>query len=276
MNHSTRSPKLIAIAALVAALALLSGCPSQGFAEHTLLGRVRSLETALESMQADLQATQAELVATQSDLAKAQTDLADAQTKLAFFRVQPAAMDGLNGPNLIVEGCNVHIRSGSGDTADSAGLTGLGNLIIGYNEQPAMVVDGRLGSHNLVIGMEHEYPNYAGLVAGFRNVVSGASASVVGGNDNMASGNRSSITGGAANQASGLDTSVTGGTNNEASGLFSSVSGGAVNTASGDRSSVRGGSGNEARGLFSSVSGGNGRTAAGSYDWVAGSLSQDD
>ncbi|MCP4809522.1 MAG: hypothetical protein GY913_07505 [Proteobacteria bacterium] len=45
------------------------------------------------------------------------------------------------------------MQSGSGDTDDSAGLTGLGNLVIGYDEDGGS--DTKTGSHNLVIGMEH-------------------------------------------------------------------------------------------------------------------------
>jgi hypothetical protein len=75
--------------------------------------------------------------------------VAELEAKLAYVSIQMGEINGLKGPHVIIEGCNVHVQSGSGDTNDSAGLTGRGNLIIGYNEPPLTVVNGRLGSHNL-------------------------------------------------------------------------------------------------------------------------------
>ncbi len=254
MESSTRESKLLAIAVLIAALVTTLGCPAQNLAQHTLLGRVKALEEALEA---------------------AQADLAEAQAKLAHVSVEEESINGLNGPHLIIEGCNVHVRSGSGDTEDSAGLTGLGNLIVGYNEQTPIVTHGRLGSHNLVVGEFHEYPNYGGFVAGIRNAVTGAAASVSGGILNTASNDASSVSGGTTNIASGLTSSVSGGSANEASGTNSSASGGQLNTAAGTYASVSGGSGNTANGSQSCVSGGENRTASNENDWVAGSLFED-
>lgn len=58
---------------------------------------------------------------------------------------------------------------------------GLGNLIIGYNEDLNGPPNNLGSSHNLVIGIEHTYPNFGGLMAGFRNTISGSYASVSGG-----------------------------------------------------------------------------------------------
>ena len=152
--------------------------------------------------------------------------------------------DGLGGTKktLRIEGVNLQVVNGEGTTTGS--LDGLGNLIVGYNELRG-VDDNRTGSHNIVVGREHNYTRAGGIVSGNKNTISGDFASV---------------SGGFSNTASGLYASVSGGANNEAYGVRSSVGGGQSNTANGDRSSV---------------SGGFGRTAANNDDWVAGTLTED-
>jgi hypothetical protein len=162
------------------------------------------------------------------------------------------------GQDFVFTGVNVHVRSGSGATDGT--INGLGNLIVGYNEARSLGSD-KSGSHNLVVGPNHNYTSYGGLVAGYQNTISGGWASVSGGRNNTASGNYSSVSGGFANIASGMQ---------------SSVSGGGANTASGDYSSVSGGGGNTASGSSSSVSGGLARSVSGLNDWRAGGLFEDD
>lgn len=177
-----------------------------------------------------------------------------------------------SGTDVWFAGCNVHILNGTGVTGTT---NSLGNLIIGYNEDTGTTVV-RTGSHNLVIGPEHGYSSYGGLVAGLGNTVSGPHASVSGGRDNLASGPSASVSGGGGNVATGNWASVSGGVNNGASGQAASVSGGADNLASGETASVSGGFANEASGARASVSGGNGGTAPDEYDWRAGDLFEDD
>jgi len=190
--------------------------------------------------------------------------------------VEDDTINGLTGPHFIFEGVNVHIRSGSGSTDDftffpetfipSADLLGLGNLVMGYNEDGVLfgfpVTDrtgsGSPGSHNLIMGVKHKYPSFSGFVAGFNNTISGQASSILGGGFNTASGLVSSVSGGGENTASGE--------------VFSAVSGGLNNEASGDGSSVSGGQNNTASGGTSSVSGGVGVIAPGDADWAAGSL----
>jgi hypothetical protein len=84
-----------------------------------------------------------------------------------FVNVDPNPEIGVIGPNIIFSGANIHIVSGSGATNDNGSPTGLGNLIIGYDEDPQSYSDSspgddlplsplnpgdRGGSHNLVIG----------------------------------------------------------------------------------------------------------------------------
>ena len=104
-----------------------------------------------------------------------------------------------NGPNVIVEECNLHIVNGVGQTNTT---NGLGNLIIGYNETGGPALP-RNGSHNLIIGPEHSFSSYGGLVAGVANEISGPHASVCGGEDNVASGDAAVVIGGASQTASG-------------------------------------------------------------------------
>jgi TolA-binding protein len=221
-----------------------------------------------------------------------------------YVKVIPEAINGLQGPHVIFEGANVHVRSGSGATNDYYNLndgvfSGLGNLVVGYNEDRPDPTP-RTGSHNIVVGCYHSYTKHSGLVAGSMNTISGAGASVAGGtyntanglfasvtggNNNNASGSYSSVTGGVSNTASAQNTSVTGGAHNTAnetsssvtgglyntaSGFCASVTGGSYNTASVSSSSVTGGKENTAGGMAASVSGGYQNTASGQYSWVGG------
>ena len=58
------------------------------------------------------------------------------------------------GKDVFFTGVNVHIVSGSGSTDDGGTLSGLGNLILGYNAlgNDLGAGDVRTGSHNLVLG----------------------------------------------------------------------------------------------------------------------------
>ena len=86
------------------------------------------------------------------------------------------------GPNIVFKGANMHIISGLGATDDNQNPSGLGNLIIGYDEE-ANEVD-RFGSHNLVIGRFNNFTKaaFGGIVAGESNMISSQEASVTGGN----------------------------------------------------------------------------------------------
>ena len=177
-----------------------------------------------------------------------------------------------DGDNVVFDKCNVYIRSGSGKTDGE--VNGLGNLIIGYNETTGENLK-RTGSHNLVIGPEHAYTSFGGLVAGRENTISAPYASVAGGRLNTASGLGASVSGGSVNTASKDFASVSGGKSNEAVGLNASVSGGTSNSAQGDFSSVTGGSDNAASGFAASISGGSGNVAKGNYTSVSGGKQRD-
>ncbi|TFH23513.1 MAG: hypothetical protein E4H03_06015 [Myxococcales bacterium] len=164
-------------------------------------------------------------------------------------------------------GCNVHVRDGSGDTDGET--NGLGNLIVGYDE--AYVLGSRrTGSHNFVIGSEHSYTSYGGIVAGFYNTVSAPYASVTGGAFNTASMNRAVVGGGERNRAAALAGVVVGGTDNVAAGEHAFVAGGAGNAARGKQAAIVGGAMKSAPGTAALVAGGSGNRAEGLCASVAG------
>lgn len=250
-----------------------------------LEARVGSLETALAETQADLADAQALLLAA--------TDALDDVTALlaGVTRSEDA---------ITFSGVNVQVVDGTGGTSGTP--NGLGNLIVGYNE--ATQGQERTGSHNLVVGREHEYTSFGGIVAGNHNTIGAAEASVLGGKDNETSGLNAVVLGGNTNFASGPYTAVVGGNSNEATGTYSAIgggfdnstlgqysaiaggcenttgnsstysaiSGGQLNQANALWSSVSGGFTNKANGQHSSVSGGSTHTSVGQYDWRAGAL----
>jgi hypothetical protein len=148
------------------------------------------------------------------------------ESKLRFVR--------RSGRNMFITGANLHLRNGLGSTdcIDEQGQEipdcpkGLGNLIVGYNELRGEGRDIRTGSHNVVVGSQHNFSRFGGLVVGLRNTISGDFSSVSGGQDNQASGKHSSVSGGVENFAIGKHSSVSGGQENQASGVAASVSGG--------------------------------------------------
>ena len=189
-----------------------------------LAARVTALENQVATLQAQVTALQAAAVP-QSLL-----DLA------SYVTVDTNTIEDLVGPHIIFSGANVHIRNGSGATNgnvanrlsfnyNDALSNGLGNLIIGYNEKP-LFNPFRWGSHNLVVGVGHQYDSIGGLVAGYGNWTRDLYSSVTGGFINTASSSFASVTGGGSNSASGSGSSVSGGFRNAASGHFSSISGG--------------------------------------------------
>jgi hypothetical protein len=240
-----------------------------------LQNQVNTLQTANADLQKEITTLQTQLTAVQANHALALGP---------FVSVDPNPEIGVIGPNIIFSGANIHIVSGSGATDDNGNRTGLGNLIIGYDEDPGTSVGpvgpgeghpppfplqpgDRSGSHNLVIGSWHKFTQAAsgGFVAGEYNVIGSEGASVSGGGYNTVSGWVSSVSGGGFNTASGFEAIVTGGLDNTASGNYASVSGGDHNSASGFfDASVTGGQGNVASGFSgASVTGGSQNTAGG-------------
>jgi len=113
-----------------------------------------------------------------------------------YVKIDPGVVNGVKGPHVIFSGVNLHVESGSGTTAEAGAPTGLGNLIVGYNEMPMPAGGSRIGSHNLIVGPSHAFTSTGGAVFGDNNLISGQSATILGGNHNSATGPDSSILGG--------------------------------------------------------------------------------
>lgn len=176
-----------------------------------------------------------------------------------------------------LSGVNLQIVNGTGSTLTK---NGAGNLIIGYQEvrgpddfEPA---NDRSGSHNLVIGLRHNYSAIGGLIAGLHNSVTANHGSVTGGSSNRASGIAAAIPGGSFNRATGSRALVAGGAQNHASADFSTLVGGQLNSATGGFATGIGGggpfpqNGNQAAGDFSVVAGGGSNHANGHWSFVGG------
>jgi hypothetical protein len=139
----------------------------------------------------------------QTDVAALNTKAVDIIPGLAdYLKVdKTTVLQGVKGPHILFTGVNVHVRSGSGFTNDKGTLTGLGNLVIGYNEDTsptATLASARKGSHNLVGGSVNSFSSFGGMVFGYQNAV-GAGApygSVLGGSENKALGVNSTVYGG--------------------------------------------------------------------------------
>jgi trimeric autotransporter adhesin len=228
-------------------------------------------------------------------------DLEDTLRKLKKLLAHiTIAKDDEGRPEIILSGVNLRIVNGLGSTDCQRPEgpfpdcpNGLGNLIVGYNELRETFPDEedtnnvRTGSHNVVVGQEHNFSSVGGIVVGAfntignafasvsggrRNTAMGRDSSVSGGENNTASGDSSAISGGQFNTASGFVPTISGGENNMALGFAATVSGGRVNTALGESSAVSGGSGNTASGSGSSVSGGAANTASGNFASISGGV----
>jgi hypothetical protein len=157
---------------------------------------------ALSAMKNDISVLQGTVTALDKKSVDIVPGLAD------YLKVDKTAVfQGVNGPHILITGANVHVRSGSGATDNNAApFTGLGNLIIGYNENtsptPTLL---RTGSHNLVGGSMHSFSSYGGTVFGYQNTISGPYANVVGGSANLAQGPNSTVYGSASQRAVNLN-----------------------------------------------------------------------
>ncbi len=170
-----------------------------------------------------------------------------------------------NEDTLLFSGLNLQVTNGAGST-DSA--NGLGNVIIGYNT--ADPDDQRTGSHDLVVGDNHTYTSFAGVVSGIDNKLTGRYSFVSGAFGNTASGFASFVGGGFASTAGGDNAAVAGGAGNTAGGPSSFVGGGSGNTAGAFNSFVGGGARNTTSGASSFIGGGAFNTAGGFESFVGG------
>jgi len=167
---------------------------------------------------------------------------------------------------VIFTGANVYIQSGSGATDGS--VNGLGNLIVGYDEDDGS--DDKTGSHNLVVGIEHSYTSYGGLITGENSATTAKHAAVLGGLRNLASGTYAVSLGGYSNQAESDTSVITGGLYNETGASYTLVAGGYNNLAASGGAATFGGADNTVSGTYASIHGGNGITESDASDTSLG------
>ena len=230
-----------------------------------------ALQEELEAMQEELAAVQQELSELQdqqssvSDLALEQSaqreevvtlsdELSEAKSQIAVLEETVAVLvqdtDGVAdllqyvtaypaANQIKIVGANVLIQSGSGYSDDGYHLKvpgwktyGLGNLIVGYDEGDDK--DMKTGSHNIVVGRDHTYTSYGGLVVGYNNSIIGQYSSVTGGHSNSAEARTASVSGGRYNVAADYYSWVGGGYDNKADGWYASLMGGAFNFSTGE------------------------------------------
>jgi hypothetical protein len=269
--------------------------------EKGLPAQIAALRAQVESLQSNVSALESQVSTLQTSNAALEKQLDAVQSNKAlqlgpFVSVVSGAspIDGVKGPHIYFTGANIHIVSGSGSTDDKGTRLGLGNLIIGYDEDPGnfadtspfdnlplspLIAGDRGGSHNLVIGAANRFTQtaFGGLVVGTANTIKGPGASVSGGAGNTADNYGGSVSGGFSNDAGSFFSSVSGGRYNKAAVFFTSVSGGDGNTAGdghyGVAASVSGGASNVAGGDYASVSGGTGNDAFDDFTSITGGTS---
>jgi hypothetical protein len=170
-------------------------------------GTLATLTEDNRLLKAALKTAQDNITALQGSVTTLETKTADILPLGKYMKVDTASISGMNGPHILITGANVHVRSGAGATDNNAApFTGLGNLIIGYNENttptPTLV---RTGSHNLVGGGMNSFSSVGGMVFGFQNTISGLYASILGGSVNTAAGPKSTVYGGISQTAANLN-----------------------------------------------------------------------
>ena len=122
-----------------------------------------------------------------------------------YVTVEQGVLNGVKGPHILFTGVNLHVRSGHNFTHDGGTLSGLGNLIVGYNEEQSSAalynngdncMRSHTGSHNIVTGVGNLFTSYGALVAGSNNCVTSPNSSILAGDTNEAHGPNSAILGG--------------------------------------------------------------------------------
>jgi hypothetical protein len=252
-------------------------------ADVDLEERVAKTEGRSNGLRQRVEALEAALAVALRKIADLETRIGDVENNTVL------TLDGklsLEGTIALFSGVDVQVVNGLGQTT----LTnGLGNLIVGYNDEPGLqkiscspglmllgqlsiteelpigldcetiariwnhdLQTERTGSHNLIVGDENNYTSVGGVVFGRGNTIGGRYATVTGGTGNVAGSGLSlgsHVSGGIQNSAPSFFASVSGGWENTATGLAASVSGGRKNIANAGLGSISGGFGNVATGF---------------------------
>ncbi len=187
----------------------------------------------------------------------------DLETRLSALEVvlagvtQSANVITFAGKDVIVSGGDLQVHKGTGNSGTP---NTTGNLIVGFNAARASGSD-KSGSHNIIVGDNHNYTSTDGIVSGYQNSISGG-ASIIAGRENIASGTYSAILGGKTDTISttGLYAGIVSGEGNMADQDYSSIIGGKLNTTLTNWTVVTGGYLNSAGAAYSTISGGKGNS----------------
>ena len=159
-----------------------------------------SIVSSLDALTAQVAALQTKVDAIEATQATQATEVDDLQTTVADLVISTGALTSItdvmevnSDGDVVFEATNVRIVSGAGSS--DATPNGTGNLIIGYDENDGM--DAKTGSHNLVLGPNHSYQTFGGIVAGSNHAIEGDGyAMAIGGHGNTVSGEHSIAIGG--------------------------------------------------------------------------------
>ncbi len=181
-----------------------------------LQSEIANLKTALATANGQLSVLDERLKAIETGRGGGSTN--PVLTELAkYVKVELGTLNDVKGPHVVFTGVNLHVRSGKNATNDGgAALSGLGNLIVGYNETQSTPVtydaagcDRVLtGSHNIVMGTGNFFTSYGGIVVGSNHCVTSPNSSILAGDTNEAHGLNSAILGGNRRGTSTLNQTV--------------------------------------------------------------------
>jgi uncharacterized coiled-coil protein SlyX len=214
--------KKLVFGVLIGALALLTLQATAQAATPTLARlakTVAKLQSQVNSQSKTIASLNSQLATATGTIGALQTKVSADSTAITALKSSPvmaldpyvtvsaAAINGMVGPTVVLQGVNLQVRS----TTSEGDTSGLGNLIVGWNDSPSTVpTPFRTGSNNLVVGDVNNFTSYGGFAAGLLSSVTAPYASVSGGSSNTASGYASSVSGGLGITAS-ADTSWAGG-----------------------------------------------------------------
>jgi hypothetical protein len=260
MSRITTLLLTAALGLIMSAFSVQSAPPQLVLARLNHARQLAELEAAVTCLQAQVETLRSQINVLQASPANRLGPYLSVDT-------DPNPGKHMKGPTITFKGVNINIVNGLNQTRSA---NGLGNLIIEYNEEPLgpvylpLEVDGRGGSHCLVVGQGHTFGGSGSfgvtsgcVVFGEYNRVVGNAESVLGGTENSAAyGSANSVAGGFNNQSTGVDCNILGGASNVATGFESTVSGGYWNSSNVDFSSILGGEYNIENSYYSTILGG--------------------
>ena len=153
------------MSSLLSRTALLSLGSLVCLASPALANCPASLGTSLQlkCLNTSLNAAAATLASQATTITTLQTSVAALQAEndeLYTYLYVDTASDAI-----VFTGANVYVQNGAGSSGGA--VNGLGNLILGYDEDNG---DTKTGSHVLVVGGYHTYTGAGGIVAGSRRM----------------------------------------------------------------------------------------------------------